>query len=262
MSSIGGNLRGKRITDVFNVIKDVDCVELKLTVPDSDRASAIAVLDMDVLQAELRQVIFFDTPDLKLNRAGMIVRARRTRGGGDTVIKLRPMKPADLPPKFLRSKRFKVELDASPDDFVCSGSLRGKINNGDVKDVLRGRKAIRKLFSAEQRDFYREHAPKRLSLDSLTPLGPINVAKLQFAPKKYNGRTMTAELWFYPDSSRILELSTKCAHDEAFQVAADTRAFLRGCGIAITDEQPTKTHKALQYFSRLHDQKQVSPSAA
>jgi len=247
---------------VINVLKVVDSVELKLTVPDSDRASAIAALDMDVLEAELRQVIFFDTPDLKLNRCGMIVRARRTRDGGDTVIKLRPMRPADLPAKGFRSRRFKVELDASPDNFICSGSLKGKVDNADVKDVLRGRKAIRELFSSEQRDFFREHGPKQSSLDSLTPFGPINVAKLKFAPEKYTGRTMTAELWFYPDSTRVLELSTKCAHDEAFEVAAATRAFLQGCGIAITGEQPTKTQKALQYFSRLHKEKQVRPSAA
>ena len=48
------------------------------------------VLDMDVLKAEIRQVVFFDTPDLRLSRAGVIVRARRTRKGGDAVIKLRP----------------------------------------------------------------------------------------------------------------------------------------------------------------------------
>ena len=33
-------------------------------------------------------------------------------------------------------------------------------------------------------------------------------------------------MWLYPDGSRILELSTKCAPAEAFQVAAETRAFL------------------------------------
>ena len=35
-----------------------------------------------------------------------------------------------------------------------------------------------------------------------------------------------AELWFYPDGSRILELSTKCKPEEAFDVAARTRAYL------------------------------------
>jgi hypothetical protein len=36
---------------------------------------------------------------------------------------------------------------------------------------------------------------------------------------------MVVELWLYPDGTRILELSTKCAPSEAFQVAAEN-AFL------------------------------------
>ena len=60
-----------------------------------------------------------------------------------------------------------------------------------------------------------------------------------------------AELWLFPDSTRILELSTKCAPGEAFQVAAEARAFLAGHGVDLTAEQATKTKKALRYFSGL-----------
>ena len=48
----------------------------------------------------------------------------------------------------------------------------------------------------------------------------------------------------------ILELSTKCAPSEAFQVAAETRHFLTQRGVDLTGEQQTKTKKALQYFSK------------
>ena len=61
---------------------------------------------------------------------------------------------------------------------------------------------------------------------------------------------MVAELWLYPDGSRILELSTKCLPCEAFQVAAQTRAFLTSRGIDLGGEQQTKTKAALEYFSR------------
>jgi hypothetical protein len=33
---------------------------------------------MDALDAQIRQVLFFGTPDLALNRVGVVVRARRT----------------------------------------------------------------------------------------------------------------------------------------------------------------------------------------
>ena len=45
----------------------------------------------------------------------------------------------------------------------------------------------------------------------------------------YN-RRMVAEVWLYPDDSRILELSTKCTPKETFQVAAESRAFLNERG--------------------------------
>ena len=63
---------------------------------------------------------------------------------------------------------------------------------------------------------------------------------------------VAAELWFYPDGSRILELSTRCARDEAFQVLAETRGLLAQRGISLTGAQQTKTRRALEYFSHLH----------
>ena len=73
--------------------------------------------------------------------------------------------------------------------------------------------------------------------------------KLKYAPKAFD-RRLVAEMWLYPDGSRILELSTKCAPDEAFQVAAETRAFLAGNGVDLGGEQETKTRKALEFFSK------------
>ena len=57
------------------------------------------------------------------------------------------------------------------------------------------------------------------------------------------------ELWLYPDGTRILELSTKCAPGEALQVAGETRAFLSGLGVDLLGDQQTKTRSALEYFA-------------
>src|SRR5579862_1200531 len=91
------------------VLKDCDSVELKLTVQESDQRSAIMTLGIDILDAEFRQVVFFDTPDLKLNRSGLIVRARRIRGGGDSVVKVRPIVPAKLSRKLRQKAGFNLE---------------------------------------------------------------------------------------------------------------------------------------------------------
>ena len=54
----------------------------------------------------------------------------------------------------------------------------------------------------------------------------------------------------YPDYTRILELSTKCAPAEAFDIAARARAFLAKQGIDLTGEQQTKTRTALEFFAK------------
>src|SRR5690606_9936767 len=104
-----------------------DAVELKLTVSDSHHRSTGDALDLDPVQAEIRQVVFFDTPDLALNEAGLVVRARRMPGGrGDTVIKLRPVLPDQIPKGLGKSGRVSVEVDAMPGGHVCSASMKGK----------------------------------------------------------------------------------------------------------------------------------------
>ena len=47
----------------------------------------------------------------------------------------------------------------------------------------------------------------------------------------------------------MVELSTKCAPNEAFQVAAEARAILIEAGVNLSGKQQTKTSKALDYFA-------------
>ena len=101
--------------------------------------------------------------------------------------------------------------------FVCSGSMKRAMGPKKVKDAVAGRKTVRKLFSKEQRALYAAHAPDGLALEDLAILGPIMVVKLKFAPKDFK-RKLVAELWLYPDNTMLLELSTKCTPEEAFEV--------------------------------------------
>jgi hypothetical protein len=243
-------LSDQELGRLIELIKDSDSVELKLSVPEADQRSAILALGMDPLEAQIRQVFFFDTPDLALNAAGVVVRARRVqKKGDDSVVKLRPVVPSDLPAEMRQSPAFGVEVDAMPGGFVCSGSMKGVLGTTHVQEFVAGNRPLRKLFTKEQRAFYAEHAPKDVAFDDLTVLGPIFVLKLRLAPPQL-GRRLVAEMWIYPDGSRILELSTRCETNEAFQVAAETRAYLVERGIDLSGEQETKTRKALRYFAR------------
>ena len=83
---------------------------------------------MDPLEAQIRQVFFFDTPDLALDQPGVVVRARRIQGkGDDSVVKLRPVVPERPARRAARSPAFRVEVDALPGGFVCSASLKGTL---------------------------------------------------------------------------------------------------------------------------------------
>jgi hypothetical protein len=243
-------LSGDQLGELLGLIKKSDSVELKLTVPEPHQRSAAVALGMDPLEAQLRQVVFFDTPELTLYQHGVVVRARRVQGkGDDSAVKLRPVVPDSVPEKLRGSASFRVEVDALPGGFVCSGALKAALRPTDVREALAGQRPIRKLFSKEQRAFYAEHAPAGVGLDDLSVLGPILVLKLRFTPPEL-GRRLVAEMWLYPDGSRVLELSTRCDVGEAFQVAAETRAYLAARRIDLTGEQQTKTRKALDFFAR------------
>jgi hypothetical protein len=243
-------LTDEDLGELIELTQGADTVELKLTVPMSERSRGAAALGVDPLEAQIRQVFFFDTPDLSLNKRGVVVRARRVQQkGDDTVVKLRPVVPKELPAELRSSPNFGVEVDAMPGGYVCSGSMKRALVKTDVRDVAAGKRPLRKLFSKEQRALYAAHSPEGLELDNLSILGPIFVLKLKFAPEGLD-RKLVAEVWLYPDNDMILELSTKCAPSEAFQVAAETRAFLTQRGIDLTGEQQTKTKKALEFFSK------------
>jgi len=241
-------LSDARLVEMLSLMQDSDSVELKLTIPESAQRSTVMALGMDALDAQVRLVYFFDTPDLALERSGVVVRARRVRRGDDSVVKLRPVVPSELSAKVRKSPFCMVEVDAMPGGHVCSASFKGQPKT-PVHDVVSGSQPLRKLFSKQQRAFFAENAPDGIGLDDLSVLGPIFILKLKSSPPGF-ARKMVVELWLYPDGTRILELSTKCAPSEAFQVAAEARAFLAERDIKTSGAQTTKTRKALQYFSK------------
>jgi hypothetical protein len=242
-------LTADQLMEVMGLLAHVDSVELKASVPQVGRRSVVRSLGMDPLDAQLRQVAFFDTPDLTLNNHGTVLRARRIqRRPGDSIVKLRPVVPSQLTPSLRQSPGFGVEVDMMPGGFVCSARLKTEVADRLLVRVFDGDKPVKKLFTHEQRALFADHAPSGVGLEDLVVLGPINIAKLKFSPRGYP-RRIVAELWFYPDGSQILELSLKCQPDEAFDVAASARVFLTGKGVDLGAPQQTKTKTALSFFT-------------
>ena len=144
----------------------------------------------------------------------------------------------------------KVEVDLLPGSYIVSASMKGKTDPSDVKNAVAGELEIKELFSQEQKEYFNFYRPDGVKLNDLVPLGPILTLKLK-QPAKELGRELVAEAWFYPDNTRILELSTKCMPEETLQVIVETRNFMVGKGVNLEGEQKTKTKTALQYYSKL-----------
>jgi len=249
MSTAAATLSADQVGELLALAKNSDSVELKLTVPEEGHRSTIDALGLDPLQAQIRQVFFFDTPELALDKRGLVVRARRVQGkGDDSVVKLRPVVPDQLPDDLRSSPNFVVEVDALPGGFVCSGAMKQTLDPTDVRQAVRGQRPLKKLFSKEQKALFAAHADG-VAIEDLSILGPLFVLKLRLNPPEL-GRRLVAEAWLYPDGSRILELSTKCRPSEPFQVAAETRAFLTERGVDLSGEQEPKTRKALRFFAK------------
>ena len=243
-------LSAEQLTQVLKLVKHADSVELKLSVPDADRRSAVTALGMDPLDAQIRQVVFFDTPDLALNRpwgcrpgqAGPAEAGRLRRQAPTGRTRRTSGRTTQIPRLLSRGRRHARR-------FRLLRVHEGRGNRCRPEGVARWAPAGPQGPPKDQRAFLSANAPDGVQLDGLAILGPITVLKLKFTPTDF-GRRLVAELWAYPDGSRVLELSTKCAPAEAFTAAAETKAFLAGRGVDLFAEQQTKTRSALEYFAR------------
>ena len=138
---------------------------------------------------------------------------------------------------------------AQGDDPGTGGAVGGRVARHGSDGRAAGERPISRLFTKEQRAFYDYHASGGPSLDDLSILGPVYVLKLKQQPEGFP-RKIVGEMWLYPDGKRIVELSMKCMPQEAFQVAAESRAFFAERGIDIRGEQQMKTKTALEFFSK------------
>ena len=219
-------ISGEGLTELLALIKEADSVELKLTVPESDQRSAVG-------SARPRPAAGTDPPGLLLRhaRAGTRQAGRRRPRPPDPGQGRRlrreaaPGRAGRAAGKLRRSASFRVEVDALPGGFVCSAALKGALRPNDVRSAVAGRAPVAKALLQGAAGVLRRARAEGIALDDLTTLGPIFVLKLRFTPEDL-ARKLVAEMWLYPDGSRILELSTRCGTDEAFQVAAELRAFL------------------------------------
>ena len=120
-------LSTEQVAQLLRLLRSVDAVELKLSVADADRRSAVAALGMDPLDAQIRQVVFLDTPDLTLDQHGVVVRVRRIqRKPGDSIVKLRPLVTDELPPALRKSRMASMQVSWTRSDAATFWASSGE----------------------------------------------------------------------------------------------------------------------------------------
>ena len=246
MATAAPTLSQDALVDLLSSVKGADSVELKLTIPESTQRATIEALGMDPLDAQIRQVFFFDTPDLTLDARGVVVRARRSLGkGDDSVVKLRPIVPPSCRARCaIAGLQGRDRRDARR--FVCSASLKGQPRRHACRTSPGA--PLHQLFSKEQRAFYTPHAPDGIGFKDLSVLGRSSCSSSSGTPQG-SGARWSWSCGCTPTARGSSSSPPSARPSEAFQVAAEGRAFLTERGIG-GRQQDTKTRKALGFYSK------------
>ena len=204
-------LTDAQVAEVLALTEDADSVELKMTVPDSDRRAAVLALGMDPLDAQIRQVYFFDTPDLVLNQA----RCRRPEPPGPGAWRTTRWSSASR-----RTRRRARPSEGLPTTWEwrstpCPGAssaphpMKATLGSKAVKQVAAGERAHPQAVLQGAAGLLPRPRPRRRRARRPDPARPDHGPQAQAPPPELRMR-LVAELWLYPDGSRILELSVEC----------------------------------------------------
>jgi hypothetical protein len=230
--------------------KGVTGVEIKVTIQPDQELRALRSLELNEDTAEIRVIYFYDTVELDLTDAGVVLRARLTKGDADdSTIKIRPVDPARIPPRWSKLDGFKIEADQTGNRIVCSASLTAPQKRDEIDEAAKGKRPVGKLFSKEQSLFLSELYPQQVDFERLQPLGPIRVLCWKTRHKNFP-YALTAEEWRLPDGDDLIEVSIKVAPGEAAKAQRAFESHLRTLGLDPAGAQQTKTRTALEYFAR------------
>lgn len=214
-------------------IAAMDAVEIKITIRPDQELRAERSMEVSEDTADVRLVYFYDTPDLDLFKAGVVLRARLLKGDDDdSTVKFRAVEAASIPENWQRSKGFKLEADWVGDHLVCSASLTVLQRRDEIDEVAKGKRAIRKLFSNDQEQFLSEFYKGPLDFNELRIFGPIRV--LRWKPKNQTFRhELTLEEWRLPNGEDLVEVSIKAPPNKALQAREEFDAHLRALGLNV-----------------------------
>ncbi|MEV0670347.1 hypothetical protein [Mycobacterium sp. NPDC050441] len=223
-------------------------VEIKVNVKgDVDRA--LSVLGLNA--GKPRKVWFLDDltegarPSLPLLSAGIVLRLRRNKDGGeDSTVKLRPCRWSQLVGQWgdvaSSDTALTVEGDWSRSKHVLAASCKADLDEGSIKSALDGDGRLAKAFTKPQLDFLADCGEIRVAFGGLTALGPIAATQWKNATVGAVDH-VSAERWTVAGAD-FLELSIRVTEVDqagAGQQALTDEVTARGLALDDTDEPKT-----------------------
>ena len=199
-------------------------------------------------QPQRRKVCFYDTRELALSAAGLVLRARVTQGDeDDSTVKVRPASlDHDAPWRAIEDSE--LELDIAAKGPTLSAKLDRKLEQGKVENVEAG-KPIASLFAPDQEALVKAYAPAGPALEELKVLGPVDAHKWVLEGLAGFDYGLCIEEWSLPDTTRFIELSIKVKRDKASQAQEDFHDLLRRLKVKIDNGQGQKTPIVLKFFA-------------
>lgn len=241
----GQATRGK----VAALVSGVNAIEIKATIPETQVDSTLARFGLTIANDQERYIYFYDTPDLDLNKAGIITRARRVVGDDhDSTVKFRPVIPEHVAAKWRTFPLFKIEADASEKGVVKSASFSMPVQKGVIKRIAAGDKKVGELFTKDQQAFLLGMANRNIDFSKLLVFGPLRAHRWKFEDPGCPW-PITAELWVREDGARLMEASIKTPAVQAAAAIAGFMAFLAEFGAERDIEEQAKTRWALEYYA-------------
>lgn len=229
---------------------DVDTVEIKVTIRPDQELRAARAMQIHEDTARVRVLYFYDTPDLALLEAGVVLRARLLNNGDDdSSVKIRPVDPGRIDTSWTLFEGFKLEADCIGDEVFCSASLTVLQKPGEIDDVADGKRPIDRLFSREQERFLGQHHDAQVDFSRLHVLGPIRVLRWQLQYKDLP-HELTVEEWRLPDGDDLVEISIRVPAHQAATARREFEEHLNMLGLDPHGQQDTKTRAALMFFTR------------
>jgi hypothetical protein len=220
-------------------------VDLRFPIRRGDDRAVLEALGADPLQADVRQISYFESDGLDLMRAGVCVRAtqnQRHRSGVAVGVSFDRHRDAVV--EAGRAAGVEVEVEVSSHGAASWCLLGTQLTEPRLRGLLNGRVSVTEVLTEPQRNLLEECLGGDVPIGAVQVLPAVHVLTRSYLPRGYS-RRLAAESWFPPDSARCLALATRCRPSSAPQIVTQTRRFLTARGIHLeTDEARTTTQVA------------------